>query len=81
MFNRAELFNLGSIQTIQFKSYLLSVGIANPVTRWVFVGLFLIRMFQIFRETHGSGSNYHKELSKQLATFLEVPLKVFMLFD
>lgn len=46
-------------ETIQFKSYLLSVGIANPVTR----------------ETHGSGSNYHKELSKQLATFLEVPLK------
>lgn len=51
------------LQTIQFKSYLLSVGIANPVTR----------------ETHGSGSSYHKELSKQLATFLEKPLKVIVL--
>ena len=30
----------------------------------------------LFRETHGSGSNYHKELSKQLASFLNVPLKV-----
>lgn len=29
-----------------------------------------------FRETHGSGSTYHKELSKQLATFLEKPLNV-----
>ena len=28
------------------------------------------------RETHGSGSNYHKELSKQLASFLERPLQV-----
>lgn len=46
-------------ETIQFKAYLLSVGIANPVTR----------------ETHGSGSAYHKELSKQLSTFLEKPLQ------
>lgn len=45
-------------ETIQFKSYLLSVGIANPVTR----------------ETHGSGSTYHKELSKQLSVFLEKSL-------
>lgn len=46
-------------ETIQFKAYLLSVGIANPVTR----------------ETHGSGSVYHKELAKQLAAFLEKPLQ------
>ena len=46
-------------ETIQFKAYLLSVGIANPVTR----------------ETHGTGSAYHKELSKQLAAFLEKPLR------
>lgn len=26
------------------------------------------------RETHGSGTNYHVELAKQLATFLERPL-------
>ncbi|XP_071949711.1 vacuolar protein-sorting-associated protein 36-like [Antedon mediterranea] len=42
-------------ETVQFKSYLLSLGIDNPVTR----------------ETHGSGSNYHKELAKQLAEFLQ----------
>ena len=28
------------------------------------------------RESHGSGSAYHKELSKQLAQFLEKPLQV-----
>ena len=28
----------------------------------------------IDRETHGSGTNYHVELAKQLATFLEKPL-------
>ncbi len=28
------------------------------------------------RETHGSGSAYHKELSKELATFLDNPLQV-----
>jgi len=42
-------------ETIQFKSYLLSMGIANPVTR----------------ETHGSGVTYHEELAKQLATFVK----------
>lgn len=28
----------------------------------------------INRETHGSGTSYHVELAKQLATFLEKPL-------
>lgn len=51
--------SLSEDETIQFKAYLLSVGIANPVTR----------------ETHGSGSVYHKELSKELAVFLEKPLQ------
>eukprot|EP00118_Oscarella_pearsei_P005111 m.22919 g.22919 ORF g.22919 m.22919 type:complete len:388 (+) comp28422_c0_seq2:172-1335(+) len=46
-------------ETVAFKAYLLSIGIANPVTR----------------ETHGSGSAYHKELSKQLASFLQKPLE------
>ncbi|XP_064405346.1 vacuolar protein-sorting-associated protein 36-like [Halichondria panicea] len=51
--------SLSEDETIQFKAYLLSVGIANPVTK----------------ETHGSGSAYHKELSKELATFLDNPLQ------
>ncbi|KAM4797198.1 vacuolar protein-sorting-associated protein 36 [Rhinophrynus dorsalis] len=46
-------------ETIRFKSYLLSMGIANPVTR----------------ETHGSGTHYHMQLAKQLATMLQAPLE------
>lgn len=46
-------------ETIQFKSYLLSLGINDPVTK----------------ETHGSGVTYHKNLAKQLAEFIEKPLK------
>ncbi|XP_065669207.1 vacuolar protein-sorting-associated protein 36 isoform X3 [Hydra vulgaris] len=42
-------------ETVAFKSYLLSMGIENPVTR----------------ESHGSGVRYHMELAKQLATFLQ----------
>uniref|UniRef100_A0A673HKN7 Vacuolar protein-sorting-associated protein 36 n=1 Tax=Sinocyclocheilus rhinocerous TaxID=307959 RepID=A0A673HKN7_9TELE len=41
-------------ETIRFKSYLLSMGIANPVTR----------------ETHGSGTQYHIQLAKQLGDIL-----------
>uniref|UniRef100_A0A803T9L2 Vacuolar protein-sorting-associated protein 36 n=1 Tax=Anolis carolinensis TaxID=28377 RepID=A0A803T9L2_ANOCA len=47
-------------ETIRFKSYLLSMGIANPVTR----------------ETHGSGTHYHMQLAKQLAGILQAPLEV-----
>lgn len=46
-------------ETIRFKSYLLSMGIANPVTR----------------ETHGSGTHYHMQLAKQLAQILQTPLE------
>ncbi|XP_075448130.1 vacuolar protein-sorting-associated protein 36 [Ascaphus truei] len=46
-------------ETIRFKSYLLSMGIANPVTR----------------ETHGSGTHYHMQLAKQLGTILQTPLE------
>lgn len=46
-------------ETIRFKSYLLSMGIANPVTR----------------ETYGSGTHYHMQLAKQLATMLQNPLE------
>lgn len=49
-----------SLQTIRFKSYLLSMGIANPVTR----------------ETHGSGTHYHLQLAKQLGDMLQAPLEV-----
>lgn len=48
------------LQTIRFKSYLLSMGIANPVTR----------------ETHGSGTHYHMQLAKQLGDMLQAPLEV-----
>uniref|UniRef100_A0A672R0B6 Vacuolar protein-sorting-associated protein 36 n=1 Tax=Sinocyclocheilus grahami TaxID=75366 RepID=A0A672R0B6_SINGR len=47
-------------QTIRFKSYLLSMGIATPVTR----------------ETHGSGTQYHIQLAKQLGDMLQAPLMV-----
>uniref|UniRef100_A0A8D1LE82 Vacuolar protein-sorting-associated protein 36 n=1 Tax=Sus scrofa TaxID=9823 RepID=A0A8D1LE82_PIG len=47
-------------ETIRFKSYLLSMGIANPVTR----------------ETYGSGTQYHMQLAKQLAGILQAPLEV-----
>lgn len=46
-------------ETIKFKSYLLSLGIPDPVTR----------------ETHGSGSMYHMELAKELSRVLETPLQ------
>nr|XP_033804767.1 vacuolar protein-sorting-associated protein 36 [Geotrypetes seraphini] len=46
-------------ETIRFKSYLLSMGIANPVTR----------------ETYGSGTHYHMQLAKQLARILQTPLE------
>ncbi|XP_032535568.1 vacuolar protein-sorting-associated protein 36 isoform X2 [Chiroxiphia lanceolata] len=46
-------------ETIRFKSYLLSMGIANPVTR----------------ETYGSGTQYHMQLAKQLAGMLQTPLE------
>ncbi|XP_036154125.1 vacuolar protein-sorting-associated protein 36 isoform X4 [Myotis myotis] len=47
------------VKTIRFKSYLLSMGIANPVTR----------------ETYGSGTQYHMQLAKQLAGILQAPLE------
>uniref|UniRef100_A0A1A7WV84 Vacuolar protein-sorting-associated protein 36 n=1 Tax=Iconisemion striatum TaxID=60296 RepID=A0A1A7WV84_9TELE len=46
-------------ETIRFKSYLLSMGIANPVTR----------------ETHGSGTHYHMQLARQLGDMLQAPLE------
>jgi len=45
-------------ETIQFQSHLLSLGVADPVTR----------------ETHGGGDAYTLELAKQIATMIEGPL-------
>lgn len=47
-------------ETIQFKSYLLSMGIADPVTR----------------DTHGSGQKYFKELAKEIFLILDKPIQV-----
>lgn len=58
------IFVYPSLQTIRFKSYLLSMGIANPVTR----------------ETHGSGTHYHLQLAKQLGDMLQAPLEVGVSF-
>ncbi|CAH1778287.1 unnamed protein product [Owenia fusiformis] len=46
-------------ETVKFKSYLLSMGIPDPVTR----------------ETHGTGDGYYRELAKQLSHNLEQQLK------
>ncbi|XP_050416555.1 vacuolar protein-sorting-associated protein 36 [Patella vulgata] len=46
-------------ETRKFKSYLLSMGIPNPVTR----------------ETHGTGDKYYTELAKQLASVLTQPVE------
>jgi ESCRT-II complex subunit VPS36 len=50
-------------ETAQFRSYMLSVGISNPVTR----------------DTQVSTSKYHSELSRELADFLQLPLIVTLL--
>jgi ESCRT-II complex subunit VPS36 len=45
-------------ETIRFKSYLMSLGISDPVTR----------------ESHGSGQSYFTQLAKELSRVLEKPL-------
>ena len=47
-------------ETVQFKSYLLSLGISDPVTR----------------DTHGSGQAYYRELAKEIFNILEKPIEV-----
>nr|CAB3267639.1 vacuolar protein-sorting-associated protein 36-like [Phallusia mammillata] len=46
-------------ETVKFKSYLLSLGIPNPVTK----------------ETHGSGTHYHMQLAHEIASLLKQPLE------
>lgn len=45
-------------ETVRFKSYLLSMGIPNPVTR----------------ETHGTGDRYYIQLAHELNDVLEAPI-------
>lgn len=45
-------------ETVQFKAYLLSLGVSDPVTR----------------ESHGTGQRYFVELAQQLAKILEPQL-------
>lgn len=45
-------------ETVRFKSYLLSMGIPNPVTR----------------ETHGTGDRYYNQLAHELNDILEIPI-------
>ncbi|XP_054714251.1 vacuolar protein-sorting-associated protein 36-like [Uloborus diversus] len=46
-------------ETVQFKSYLLSLGISDPVTK----------------SEYGSGTTFHVELAKQLSDALKKPLE------
>jgi len=46
-------------ETVRFKSYLLSLGISDPVTR----------------ETHGTGDKYFREMAREIASTMEQPLK------
>jgi len=46
-------------ETQKFRSYLLSLGIDDPVTR----------------ETHGTGDSYLRELAKQISDFIHQPLQ------
>ena len=48
------------LQTVKFKSYLLSLGIPDPVTR----------------DSHKSTSVYLEQLAKQVSTALQQPLQV-----
>ena len=46
-------------ETVQFKSYLMSLGISDPVTR----------------ETYGSNKVYFQKLAKEIAKVLQVPVQ------
>lgn len=56
---REKQGNITDDETTQFKSYLLSLGISDPVTR----------------DTYGSGNKYYLELARELATVLLKPLQ------
>ena len=50
---------LSEDETVRFKSYLMSLGISDPVTK----------------ESHGSGQAYYLNLAKELHKVLETPVK------
>jgi len=52
--------NISDDETVAFKSYLLSLGISDPVTR----------------ESCSSGDTYRKQLAKQISDFLLTPISV-----
>ena len=51
--------DLSEDETVRFKSYLMSLGISDPVTK----------------ESHGSGQAYYLNLAKELNQVLETPVK------
>ena len=51
-------------ETVKFKSYLLSLGIDDPVTR----------------ESCASGDSYRRQLAKQMVDFLQKPITVWNSF-
>ncbi|CAJ0581291.1 unnamed protein product, partial [Mesorhabditis spiculigera] len=56
---RAMKGSVSDNETIEFKSYLLSLGVANPVTK----------------EMHGSGARYFEKLAAELSDVLKKPLE------
>lgn len=52
--------NCLQFQTVRFKTYLLSLGVSDPVTKSAF----------------GSSAEYYKKLAEELAGVLCAPLKV-----
>lgn len=51
-------------ETVRFKSYLMSMGIDDPVTR----------------DAYKSSNEYFKQLAIQLSQILEEPIKVFIFY-
>ncbi len=47
-------------ETVRFKSYLMNLGISDPVTR----------------DTHGSGQEYFMQLANEITRVLEKPVRV-----
>ncbi|CAJ0942547.1 unnamed protein product, partial [Mesorhabditis belari] len=56
---RARQGSITDDETVEFKSYLLSLGVSDPVTK----------------STYGTGAKYFEKLAEELAFILEQPLK------
>lgn len=56
---REKQGDISDDETVRFKSYLMSLGIDDPVTR----------------DTHGSGHTYFLQLAKEISHILETPLR------